>query len=265
MGALQDRWASGSVVGTSASFVDLVGDEPIEAGALQQLRDSSPLAATLIADGAAKANLRLQLRNGDNQAMQSVLSDTEDQLEAMGLPEGVRADWGGETYLNLVWQDEMVSGMLLGFAVTLVIVFILLMALFRSVRWAALAIAPVLGTIIVVFGVIGLIGKDYDMPIAVLSTLVLGIGVDFAIHFVERYRELRPTVPSTADAIAEFAEEPARALTRNAAVVAIGFMPLLFSSLTPYVVVGVFLASIIVLSWLATTVALPALVSFGRD
>ncbi|MCP4959490.1 MAG: hypothetical protein GY925_09510, partial [Actinomycetia bacterium] len=57
-----------------------------------------------------------------------------------------------------------------------------------------------------------------------------------------------------------FAEEPARALTRNAAVIAIGFLPLLGSSLTPYVVVGLFLATIIVLSWLATMVALPALV-----
>ncbi len=57
-----------------------------------------------------------------------------------------------------------------------------------------------------------------------------------------------------------FAEEPARALTRNAAVIAVGFLPLLFSSLTPYVIVGLFLATIIVLSWLATMVALPALV-----
>lgn len=32
-----------------------------------------------------------------------------------------------------------------------------------------------------------LIGRDY-MPVSVLSTMVLGIGVDFAIHFVERYR-----------------------------------------------------------------------------
>jgi predicted RND superfamily exporter protein len=40
-----------------------------------------------------------------------------------------------------------------------------------------------------------------------------------------------------------------------------GFLPLLFSSLTPYVIVGLFLASIIVLSWLATVVVLPALVT----
>ena len=99
------------------------------------------------------------------------------------------------------------------------------------------------------------------MPIAVLSTLVLGIGVDFAIHFVERFRELRDDLGDSGLAIAAFAEEPARALSRNAAVIAVGFMPLLLSSLTPYVIVGLFLASIIVLSWLATVVALPAVVA----
>ena len=93
---------------------------------------------------------------------------------------------------------------------------------------------------------------------------MLGIGVDFAIHFVERFRELRADLGSSRLAIEAFAEEPARALSRNAAVVAVGFLPLLFSSLTPYVIVGVFLASIIVLSWLATVIALPALVGGRR-
>ena len=30
-------------------------------------------------------------------------------------PAGIEAEWAGETYLNLVWQDEMVSGMLEAF------------------------------------------------------------------------------------------------------------------------------------------------------
>ena len=44
-------------------------------------------------------------------------------------------------------------------------------------------------TIIFTYGLIGLAGKDYDMPIAVLSTLVLGIGVDFAIQVHSRTEE----------------------------------------------------------------------------
>ena len=262
IGELQTVWEDDPIVGTSASYVDLVGgatggDATV---ALADAARASPLTATLITPAGNQANIRLQLRNGDNQAMQSVLDVTAEQLDAVPLPDGVTAEWGGETYLNLVWQDEMVEGMLTGFLVTLAIVLVLLGILFRSVVWALVGIAPVLWTIVIVYGTIGLIGKDYDMPIAVLSTLVLGIGVDFAIHFVERFRELRADLGSSMAAIEAFAEEPARALTRNAAVIAVGFLPLLFSSLTPYVIVGIFLGSIIVLSWLATVVALPALV-----
>ncbi len=262
IGALQETWDADPIVGTSASFVDLTGgatgDEAT--AALDAAAAASPLTATLITPAGDQANIRLQLRDGDNQAMQSVLDVTAEQLAAMPLPDGVTAEWGGETYLNLVWQDEMVEGMLTGFLVTLAIVLVLLAILFRSVVWALVGIAPVLWTIMIVYGTIGLIGKDYDMPIAVLSTLVLGIGVDFAIHFVERFRELRSDLGSSSAAIEAFAEEPARALTRNAAVIAVGFLPLVFSSLTPYVIVGIFLGSIIVLSWFATVVALPALV-----
>ena len=122
---------------------------------------------------------------------------------------------------------------------------------------------PVLWTVIVVYGVIGLIGKDYDMPIAVLSTLVLGIGVDFAIHFVQRFRELDAEFGDRRAAVRAFFEEPARALTRNALVIAIGFTPLFFASLMPYLVVGAFLSSIILLSWLTTLVLLPAIVGWS--
>ncbi len=257
---LQGAFELDDIVGTSASYVDLLGGTE-GSGALEEARDSSTLTSTLITEDGTRANIRLQLRNGDNQAMQSVLDLADRQLSAVPLPAGVTAEWGGETYLNLVWQDEMVSGMLVGFIVTLGVVFLLLVVLFRSLLWAIIGISPVLWTVLIVYGAVGLTGKSYDMPIAVLSTLVLGIGVDFAIHFVERFRELRADLGSATAAIEAFAEEPARALTRNAAVVAVGFVPLLFSSLTPYIIVGVFLATIIVLSWLATVVALPALVS----
>ena len=263
--ALQERWATDPNIGTSASYVDLlggaVGDDA--SGLIARRATESPLVGTLIDDTGTQANLRLQLRNGDNQAMNEVLGVTEQQLAMTPLPEGVTSNWAGETYLNVVWQDEMVAGMLRGFIVTLAVITVLLSILFRSIVWALIGISPVLWTILVVYGGIGLIGKDFDMPIAVLSTLVLGIGVDFAIHFVERFRELKADLGSSALAIEAFAEEPARALSRNAAVVAIGFLPLLFSSLTPYVIVGLFLGAIIVLSWLSTVIALPALVASG--
>ena len=110
--ALQAVWDADPIVGTSASYVDLIGGTTGEdaIAALAGAAQASPLTATLITSAGDQANIRLQLRNGDNQAMQSVLDVTAEQLEATPLPDGVSAEWGGETYLNLVWQDEMVEG-----------------------------------------------------------------------------------------------------------------------------------------------------------
>ena len=55
--------------------------------------------------------------------------------------------------------------------------------------------------------------------------------------------------------------EPANAITKNAPVVALGFTPLLFAALVPYVTVGVFLASIMAISALVTLILLPAVLT----
>lgn len=235
------------------ALADRLAVEP-EVGAVQTYVDSPH---PILRSGSL-ANIRLQLKTGDNTAMESVTNAADAALGEQPIP-GVELAWAGEAYLNLTWQQKMVSGMLVGFATTLVAIFVLLVGLFRSLRWALAAMVPVLWTVLIVYAGLALLGRDFDMPVAVLSTMVLGIGVDFAIHFVERYRMLLGTSGSPAEAVAEFYREPARALTRNAVVIAIGFAPLLLSSLVPYVVVGALLASIVGLSWLASLVVLPAL------
>ncbi len=272
--ALQAMWKSLAPVGSANSYVDLVpparhSDAALfldEMGNVTAQGSDSPAAGflgELITPDRMKANLRVMLVDGDNQSMREVVDRTEEHLAEHPFADGITSSWGGETYLNLVWQDEMVNGMRDAFLSTLLVVFGLMFLLFRSARWALLAMLPVTGTVAVIYGITGYIGKDYDMPMAILSTLVLGIGVDFAIHFVQRFRELLAETGEAGPALSAFFEEPSRALSRNALIVAIGFTPLFLSSLVPYLVVGVFLASIIVLSWFATLLFLPAVVG-GR-
>ena len=119
---------------------------------------------------------------------------------------------------------------------------------------------PLLITITVIYGIIGLIGKDYDMPVAVLSALTLGMAVDFAIHFLERARAGYAETCSWQKSSAEMFGEPARAITRNVLVIAIGFLPLLAAPLVPYKTVGIFLSAIMALSGAVTLLALSAVV-----
>jgi predicted RND superfamily exporter protein len=205
----------------------------------------------------------MQLKSGDNQDMSRVIATLDAYVAEHPMPANVDLRLAGKTYLNVVWQDAMVSGMLNSLFGAFAAVFLMMTMLFRSVRLGLLAMVPLSVTIIGVYGIIGWIGKDYDMPIAVLSSLTLGLSVDFAIHFIERTRTLLNASGSFATASKQVFEEPARAIARNAIVIAIGFTPLFFAPLVPYITVGAFMAAIMALSGVTTLILLPALMSWA--
>ncbi|MBT4482086.1 MAG: hypothetical protein HOC71_00235, partial [Candidatus Latescibacteria bacterium] len=60
-------------------------------------------------------------------------------------------------------------------------------------------------------------------------------------------------------------EEPARAIWRNVLVLAIGFLPLLFSALVPYVTVGIFFFIIMLVSGIASLLLLPSMIYLLRN
>jgi predicted RND superfamily exporter protein len=210
------------------------------------------------------ANIWMQLSSGDNKDMQKVVRAVKQYFEKHPPPVKLNYHWAGLTYINVVWQDKMVWGMLQSFMGSFIIVFIMMAILFRSPLWGVVCMMPLLITIIVIYGIIGLMGKDYDMPVAVLSALTLGMAVDFAIHFLERARMSYAQTCSWEKSSAEMFGEPARAITRNVLVIAIGFLPLLAAPLVPYKTVGIFLCAIMGLSGAVTLLALPAIVKLAE-
>ncbi len=210
------------------------------------------------------ANIWMQLASGDNKDMQKVVKAVKQYFINHPPPVKLKYNWAGLTYINVVWQDKMVWGMLQSFMGSFIIVFIMMAILFRSPLWGIVCMVPLLITIIIIYGIIGLIGKDYDMPVAVLSALTLGMAVDFAIHFLERARMSYSVTCSWKKSAAEMFGEPARAITRNVLVIAIGFLPLLAAPLVPYKTVGIFLCAIMALSGAVTLLALPSIIKLAE-
>ncbi|MBS3821394.1 MAG: MMPL family transporter, partial [Phycisphaerae bacterium] len=207
-----------------------------------------------------RSNLWLQLQSGDNRDMEAVTVAVDSWISNHPPPFDLQAEWFGLTYINVVWQDKMVSGMLYAFLGSFLVVLLMMIALFRSALWGLLSMIPLLVTVGFIYGLIGLIGKDYDMPVAVLSSLSLGLAIDYAIHFLARGRRaVLQRYGNWPDAAPYVFGEPARAITRNAIVVGVGFAPLLLAPLTPYKTVGLFIALILLTAGAATLLILPAL------
>jgi uncharacterized protein len=207
-----------------------------------------------------KTSLWLQLKSGDNMNMVKLVEFVDDYMAKNPAPIKLVHKWFGPTYINVTWQEKMVSGMLNAFLGSFLIVLLMMIVLFRSGLWGILSMVPLTITIGLIYGMIGLIGKDYDMPVAVLSSLSLGLAVDYAIHFLARSRELHKTGGTWNNTIGAVFGEPARAITRNILVIGVGFLPLLAAPLLPYRTVGIFIASILLTAGVATLFILPALI-----
>ena len=93
---------------------------------------------------------------------------------------------------------------------------------------------------------------------AVCSSLSLGLGIDFAIHFLQRFRTKYAESKDLEETNRYMFGEPGRAIARNAIVISLGFLPLVASSLTPYVTVGFFFALLMTFSTISTLFLLPA-------
>jgi hypothetical protein len=110
-------------------------------------------------------------------------------------------------------------------------------------------------------------GVNLDIATAMIASMALGIGIDYAIHFVTRYRiEVFLKNKQPDEAIAETIHTTGRAIIFNALAVAAGFLVLIFSHFIPIMNIGWLVAATMIISSLVTIVLLPALISlFGLD
>ncbi len=213
----------------------------------------------LVTDDYSKANIWVQMTAGDNQTVSAVVDDANQYMIDNPPPAGVEYHWAGLPYVNVVWQDKMVTGMGLSLLMSFGIVFLMMVFLFRSVLMGLISMLPLTITIMAIYGAIGFIGKPYDMPVAVLSSLTLGLSIDFAIHFIQRSRTIHKRTGNFRETFNQIFEGPGRAISRNVLVVAIGFVPMFFSNLVPYITVGTFFFAIMTVSGAVTLLLLPAI------
>jgi hypothetical protein len=206
-----------------------------------------------------QANLFVQLKTWDAQAMQEVIDRIEAFQKKNPRPELVLKP-AGTAYFNLVWNKEVLYDMAKMFGLALILVFLILSLNFRSFKWGLVSYFPLIFTILLIYGFIGFVGKDFDMPISVLSTLSLGMAVDFAIHFVKRFKQRLAEDNNLEQALIWTVERPGKGILRNALLFSLAFSIMIFASLTPYITVGIFIASLMMISAFLTLIYLPVLI-----
>ena len=115
---------------------------------------------------------------------------------------------------------------------------LLLSLLFRNVLIGIAGTVPIAITAVVNFGVMGFFDIPLSSATALISSIAVGIGVDYAIHLIEHYRNRRLEEYSIREAAFETVRHTGRAIIYNAVAVMGGFAVLILSVFPPNRQVG---------------------------
>lgn len=119
---------------------------------------------------------------------------------------------------------------------------------FKSMAWGMLSIIPLLSAIIINFGLMGFSGIYLSHVTALLSSVIIGVGVDFSIHYIYHFKANRFKDKSEKNSTETFNEVGYPIVLDSASNMSFG--ALIFSNFIPVQFVG----GLMVFAMLATSV-----------
>ena len=129
----------------------------------------------------------------------------------------------GMARMILVVDDLIVSGQILSIIVSLILVWLLTSFMFKSPIVGIFNTFPLFFAVLLNFTVMGLSGIDVNMTTMITSSIAIGVGVDYAVHFMYRYRRKLQQSGDYNQAVIDSMEDSGVAIAFNSLVVAAGF------------------------------------------
>ncbi|SFL88540.1 outer membrane lipoprotein-sorting protein [Marinobacter zhejiangensis] len=173
----------------------------------------------------------------------------------------VRANLSGRVNVDYHWIGGIAASHLNSVLISFLAVLTMAALLFRSFAAGVMAALPVGLAILVIYAVMAIRGIWLGVGTSMFAAIAIGLGVDFAIHTLDRLRQELSAQgkASLADRIGTVFASTGRALWYNLLAVALGFGVLMTSQVPPLVNFGLLVALSVSIAFVASLVLLPAL------
>ena len=194
---------------------------------------------------------------------QAIAGDTRGLGRTIESTAGIRAVATGGPVTTAVFQDALLETLVQAFSVTVLVIFLFLTALFwvryRSLTLGGIVLAPVVASLCWLLGAMAILDIPFNSETAVITSLAIGLGVDYSIHAGERFlteRERRPTLTATLETTIT---GTGGTLLASAATTAGGFGVLALALSPPLQRFGIVTGTAIVFALVASLTLLPCL------
>ena len=178
---------------------------------------------------------------------------------------GLRATLTGDVNVSYHWMSSLQASHFKGVVLSLTLVLAASILVFRSPVAGLVSVVPVVFTVLVLYACMGYLGIYLEPATSMFAAIALGVGVDFAIHLVDRLRTAADEYGGDLGKAIDRALPPvARACFFNSAALGLGFSVLLVSDLPTLMRFGGLVALASLSSYFAALVIVPAMFAAER-
>ncbi len=154
-------------------------------------------------------------------------------------------------------HEQLRVNLLYGLGLAFLVVSILMMLLFRSIKMAFIALIPNLFPLLIAGGVMGFLGISLKASTSIIFTIAFGIAVDDTIHFLSKFRLQRQKGQTVDAAIHSTFMETGKALCLTTFILFAGFFVLVSSDFNATFYVGLLISITLISALIADLILLP--------
>ena len=174
-----------------------------------------------------KAHLMVRFENPATEVVRNAVN----KIYSLADRDNIDVTIGGYAYIMLQFSEKILTGQINSLIFAILIVLVLLTIIFRSFKGGLISTIPILASVIFLLGFMGITGITLNPATALLSSIMIGVGVDYTIHFLWRYKS-ELVFSDHRKAIIKTLTTTGRGIVYNALSVIVGFSVLVFSGFT---------------------------------
>ena len=214
------------------------------------------------------AYLKVELSGYDGEEIVKNLADVKKWVAEL-FPDAENAGVVGEVVQYAQMNRKLVRGSIKSIGTSLVIILLLLVLAFTSVRTGFIAMIPNVVPIVLIGGIMGYAGVNLDMITAMIMPMILGIAVDDTIHFTNHIKYHFELTGNYRSAIENSYREIGKTMIMTTVILCAMFAIFLTSTMNVLVNIGwlsvVGLGSALIADYTITPVLLYIAKPFGKE
>lgn len=209
-----------------------IPDDKAKIEQLWFLLDGQDVMPQLVNDDLTKGIIQSKFASVDSKDIETFTKKMNNFIEA-NQNENYRVELTGMPSVYVKLNNSLIKSQYNSLLIAIFMVILIVGAILKSGSKGIYAAIPVIATIVVLFGFMGITGIPLDIATVLVASIALGIGIDYSIHVITGFNHYLKENGDAEKSIESVILSSGKAIIINILSVSVGFLVLLLSQLVP--------------------------------